>query len=129
MLRPGDSVDSQYFHCSPLLFGPKEANKRCVILNLSHPYGASLNYTVTRHKFDDCQFTLKFPCIDNIADTISSDITDPVLLKIDVVHAFCNLRVDPVDASKFGIKWDGKFYLDPSVAFKWTHGNGVPNSV
>ena len=48
-------------------------------------------------------------------------VTDPVLFKIDMARAFRNLRVDPVDATKFGISWNRKFYLDPSISFRWTH--------
>ena len=95
MLGPADSVASSHFHCLPLLSRPKDTNKRWVILNLSHPYGASLNDAVTRHEFDGHQFTLEFPSIDDIADTIRHDVTDPVLFKIDVACAFLNFRVDP----------------------------------
>ena len=129
MLGPVDSVTSPHFHCSPLMSRPKDTNKRRVILNLSHPYGASLNDAVTRHKFDGRPSTLRFPSIDAIADAIRHDVTDPVLFKIDVARAFRNLRVDPVDATKFGISWQGKFYLDPSVTFGWTHGSAASQMV
>ena len=92
---------------------------------MSHLYGASLNDAVTRHKFDGCPFTLKFPAIDDIADAIRHDIIDPVFFKVDVARTFQNLRVDPVDATKFGISWDGMYYLDPSVTFGWTHGSAA----
>ena len=39
ILGPEYSVDSEHFHCSPLLTRPKDKDKRQVILNLSHPYG------------------------------------------------------------------------------------------
>ena len=113
------------FPLLPLLSRPKDENKRWVILNLSHPYGASLNDAVTKNEFDGHPFTLRFPSIDNIADAIRHDVTDPVLFKIDVAQAFSNLRVDLVDATKFGIQWGGKFYLDPSVAFGWTHSSAA----
>ena len=74
MLGPANSVASPYFHCSPLLSRPKDTNKRWIILNLSHPYGAPLNDIVTRHKFDGHPFTLKFPSIDDIADAIRHDV-------------------------------------------------------
>ena len=125
MLGPANSVASPYFHCLPLLSRPKDTNKRRVILNLSYPYGASLNDADTRYKFDGRPFTLKFPSIDDIADAIRHDVIDTVLFKIDVACAFRNLRVDPVDATKLGISWDGKFYLDPSIAFGWTHGSAA----
>ena len=50
---------------------------------------------------------------------ISSD--DPVIFKVDVARSFNNLRIDPVDAVKFGISWNDKFYVNLSVTFSWTH--------
>ena len=47
---------------------------------------------------------------------------DPYLAKIDVSHAFRNLRVDPADALKFGIFWKGNYYVDIALAFGWVHG-------
>ena len=46
-----------------------------------------------------------------------------MLSKIDVARAFRNLRVDAVDAFKFGIQWKGRYYLDVAVAFSWIHGS------
>ena len=40
-----------------------------------------------------------------------------------MARAFRNLCVDLVDAFKFGIKWDNKFYLDVALAFGWVHGS------
>ena len=134
MLGPVGSVASSHFHCSPLLSRPKDTNKRRVILNLYHPYGVPLNDTITRHEFDYCPFTLKFPFIHDIADTICHDVTDPILFMIDVACTFHNLRVDLVDANKrsnqvgankSGISWDGKFYLDLSITFGWMPGSVV----
>ena len=66
---------------------------------------------------------LKFPNIDHIAEDITRYTDDCILFKIDVAHAFRNLRVDPVDSLKFGIKWNGGYYADLVVAFCWTHGS------
>ena len=46
-----------------------------------------------------------------------------MLAKIDVARAFQNLCLDPVDAFKFGIKWNNKYYLDVALAFGWVHGS------
>ena len=48
-----------------------------------------------------------------------------MLAKIDVARAFRNLRVDPVDAFKFGISWQGRYYLDVALTFGWTHGSAA----
>ena len=124
ILGPTPYVESAHFHCSPLLTRPKDLHKRRVILNLSHPYGASVNDQVSKLHFDKRKFTLRFPGIDDIVQKIL-ETDDPLIYKIDVARAFRNLRVDPVDAVKFGIYWDNCFYLDQSVTFGWTHGSAA----
>ena len=49
----------------------------------------------------------------------------PMQAKIDISRAFRNLRVDPTDAFKFGIKLKNKYYLDKAVAFGWVHGSAA----
>ena len=121
MLGPLDQVDSQHFHCSPLLTRPKDRDKRRVILNLSHPYGTS----VIKNHFDGHEFTLRFPTIDDIVQAILNVKNDPVVYKIDVARAFRNLKVDLVDALKFGIHWNGLYFLDQCVTFGLMHGSAA----
>ena len=45
-----------------------------------------------------------------------------MLFKVDVAHAFRNLRVDPADCIKLGIKWNGQYFIDKAIAFGWIHG-------
>ena len=78
---------------------------------MSHPRGASVHDNVTRDRFDGTPFVLRFPAIDNTVDEIRQ-CEDPVIFKVDIVRGFCNLRVDPVDALKLGISWEGKYYID-----------------
>ena len=92
-------------------------------MNLSFPAGASLNDAVTRDIFDGTPFTLRFPSVDDILESIRAVQGTAMLAKIDVARAFRNLRVDPVDTVKFGIKWGKKFYLDVALAFGWVHGS------
>ena len=44
-----------------------------------------------------------------------------LLTKIDTARVFRNIRVDPADAFKFGIKWQNKYYLNISAALGWVH--------
>ena len=121
ILGPFDTIDYDGFHCSPLLTGPKDGNNRRVILNLSFPAGASLNDAVTRDIFDGRPFALRFPSVDDILESIRAVQGTAMLAKIDVARAFRNLRVDPVDTFKFGIKWGNKFYLvHGSASFQMT---------
>ena len=104
---------------------PKDGNKRRVILNLSYPYGKSLNDKVNKSRSDGLQFILRFPSVDDIVAKILETPGDVYLSKIDVARAFRNLRVDPVDALIFGIYWQGKYFIDKVVAFGWVHGSSA----
>ena len=70
MIGPVDQVTSPHFHCSLLLTRPKNGNKHRVILNLSYPYGNSLNDKVNKSRFDGFQFILRFPSVDDIVAKI-----------------------------------------------------------
>ena len=124
ILSPIQNVKHEQVHCSPLLTRPKDIDKRHVILNLSYP-SQSVNDHVDNRKFDRSPYILKFPSVANIVQDIRDTEGDVVLFKVDVAHAFCNLRVDPANALKFGIKWDNAFYVDLAIAFSWTHGSGA----
>ena len=52
-------------------------------------------------------------------------IDDPLIFQIDVAMAFQNLRVDPVDALKLGIRWNDALYINGGVGFGWTHGSAA----
>ena len=54
----------------PITHQTPKNNRRRVILNLSYPAGTSLNVTVTKDLFDDLHFTLKFPTVDNILESV-----------------------------------------------------------
>ena len=124
MVGPANKIDSPHVHCSPMLTRPKDNNKRRVILNLSHPPGNSVNDEANRFEFDKRPFTLRLPVIDDITEAIC-DKQDPVFFKIDIARAFRNLRADPVDALKFGIRWQDQYFLDGGIAFGWVHGTSV----
>ena len=123
MIGPFQKILDPGFHCSPMLTRPKDNDKRRVIMNLSHPQGSSLNDHVDKKAFDNRSFTLRFSTIDDIVTAILAT-EDPVIFKIDISRAFRNLRVDPRDALKFGLKWGNYFYLDLGIAFGWIHGSG-----
>ena len=63
---------------------------------------------------------MKLTCIDDIVRDIAN-ASDPVLFKMDVAWAFRNLRVDPADCIKLGIKWQGSYYTDGALVFGWVH--------
>ena len=48
-----------------------------------------------------------------------------VLAKRGISRAFKILCMDPADAFKFGIKWEGRYYLERAVAFGWVHSSAA----
>ena len=82
-----------------------------------------MNDNVDKLHFDGREFILKFPTIDDICEEIRTNPNEVLLSKIDISRAFCNLRVDPDDALKFGISWKGQYYQDLAVTFGWIHGS------
>ena len=70
--------------------------------------------------FDNSRFTLRFQTIDNIVQEIKNCNEDPYLMKIDVSRAFRNLRVNPKDCLKFGLKWGDSYFIDGTIAFGFT---------
>ena len=63
--------------------------------------------------------------MDDIVSELNELGNGILLVKIDVARGFGNLRVDPADALKFGIKWDNEYFLDSGIAFGWVHGTSV----
>ena len=112
-------------HCSPLLTRSKDIDKRRVILDLSYPKGASLNDQVDRKLFDSSAFSLRLPTVDDVVKEISRHGDDITLAKIDITRAFRNLRVDPADTMKLGIKWQDDINIDAAVALGWIHGSSA----
>ena len=94
-------------HYSPLLSRPKPDDTRRIIVNLSFPYGDSVNDRISNAIYDGANFQLKYPSVNNIVEAIHELGPDVLLSKIDVSRAFRNLRVDPADFDLLGLSWKG----------------------
>ena len=112
-------------HYSPLLSRPKAGDTRRVIVNLSSPYGHSVNDCIQKDIYDNTAYTLTYPSIDIITDAIQTLDYDVMLSKIDVSRAFRNLRVDPGDFDLLGLQWQGKTFLDISIPMGLKSGSAL----
>ena len=112
-------------HYSPLLSRPKPDDTRRIIVNLSFPYGDSVNDRISNAVYDGADFNLKYPSVDNIVEAIHELGPDVLLSKIDVSRAFRNLRVDPGDFDLLGLSWKGASYLDVSVPMGMKTGSAL----
>ena len=102
-------------HYSPLLSRPKPDDTRRVIVNMSYPYGASLNDRISNTHYDGVDFTLKYPSVEDIVNTVQDLGNDVLLSKIDISRAFRNLRVNPLEYDVLGLQWKGNAYLYISI--------------
>ena len=84
---------------------------RSVILDLS--FG---DFSVKKARrsdvYDGLPFTLNLPKLDYLIPTLNKLGSDAGRMKIDISHAFRNVRVDPADTFHLVICWLDKFYLD-----------------
>ena len=110
-------------HYSPLFSRPKPDDSRRIFVNLSSPYGASVNDCIKNDVYDNVPFKLKYPSVQYIVDEINHSNSDVLLSKIDISTAFRNLRVDPHDFDLLGLKWRDSSYLDISVPMGMKTGN------
>ena len=112
-------------HFSPLLSRPKPDDTRWVIVNLSYPYGASLNDCISDAIYDNVSFQLKYPAVQDIVEEIQALNSDVLLSKIDISRAFRNLRIDPRDFDLLALKWRDASYLDISVPMGLKTGSAL----
>ena len=96
-----------------------------MIVNLSAPYGASVNDTISNELYDGVPFKLKYPTVEDIVNAIEQFDSDVLLSKIDVSRAFCNLRTDPGDFDLLGLSWNGESYLDISIPMGLKTGSAL----
>ena len=117
IVGPFDSPPFKKLHVTPMMTRPKPDGSRRIIVDMSWPQGESVNSHIPDGVFDDMTFQLKYPTIDNIVTQISGTGPSALLYKIDLKRAYRNLRTDPRDFTVLGLFWQGKRYVDVSVAF------------
>ena len=112
-------------HYSPLLSRPKEGDTRRIIVNMSFPYGASVNDNINNNEYDGVDFDLRYPTVDDIVKSVQELGNEVLLSKIDVSRAFRNLRVDPFEYDALGLSWGGKSYIDISIPMGMKTGSAL----
>ena len=110
-------------HFSPLLSRPKEGDTRRIIVNMSFPYGSSVNDS--NSEYNGVDFQLRYPTVDDIVKSVQDLGNEALLSKIDVSRAFRNLRVDPFEYDALGLTWDGKSYIDISIPMGMKTGSAL----
>ena len=112
-------------HYSPLLSRPKPDDTRRVIVNMSYPYGASLNDRISNTHYDSVDFVLKYPSVEDIVNMVQDLGNDVLLSKIDISRAFRSLRVHPMEYDVLGLQWKGNSYIDISILMGMKTGSAL----
>ena len=105
-------------HVSPFIIRHKQnSDKRRVIIDLSWPQGASVNYFTKSNEYLGTAFKLNYPSVDTFVERLISLGKGCHMLKIDLSRAFRQLKVDPTDYPLLCLKWQESYYLDRAYAF------------
>ena len=105
-------------HISPFITRHKpDSDKKRVIIDLSWPDKASVNYFTSSNNYLGTAFKLYYPSIDTYTDRLRKLGKGALLHKIDLSRAFRQLKVDPYDYPLLCLEWKGQYYVDASYAF------------
>ena len=105
-------------HVSPFITRHKpDSEKRRVIIDLSWPQGASVNYFTKSNEYLGTAFKLNYPSVDTFVDRLTSLGKGCHMLKVNLSQAFRQLKVDPADYPLLCLKWQNDYYLDWAYAF------------
>ena len=125
IMGPFTKIPAHCCHISPLMSRAKDNNKRRIILDLSYGDQESVNGNTERGTYDGLPYTLTLPSLDYLIHDILKCTGKPKLMKIDISRAFRNVPIDPGDALKLGMNFEGKFYVDRSLAFGAVNGTAI----
>ena len=95
MVGPFTEKPFSKIHYSPLITRPKPDGEVRVIVDLSWPINNSVNTCIPKGWFDNMEFVLKYPTIDNLVNKIRDIGPQALIFKVDLERAFRNLRMDP----------------------------------
>ena len=112
-------------HVSTVLTRDKPgANSRRVIVDLSLPYGASINAGVDPDSYLGTGFLLTLPSIDYITNKVLQLGKESLICKIDIFRAFRHIKIDPADYNLLGLNFNA-YYIDTCLPFGFRHGSAM----
>ena len=99
-------------HCSPIGSAPKKDGSVRLIMDLSQPYGSSINDGISKDHFP-CEYSH----FDDATDLVIRKGPDSLMCKLDIKHAYRLLPVKPDQWHHLCYHWDGNFYVDLVLPF------------
>ena len=91
---------------------PHQPGKWRLIVDLSHPKGASVNDGVVG---DFCSLT--YTSVDTAAELVLNKGKGAELAKLDIQSAYRMVAVHPDDRPLLGVKWKGEVFVDTRLPF------------
>ena len=99
--------------------------KKRTIINLSWPKGVSVNDDILKDTYLDTEYTLTYPSINNITESLNRMGPAAKIYKIDISRAFRQIKVDTSDIDLLGLKFENSYFLDMSIPFGFRHGSQI----
>ena len=103
---------------SPLSTRPKKGlDSRHVIMDLSFPFGESVNDRISKHFYGGEEISLTYPTVDNLAKRIFdlSKVGRVFMWKHDLWWAFRQIPLCPLSYSMIGFRWRNLLFFDKVV--------------
>ena len=125
ILGPFRDPPMKQLHISPFMTREKaDSDKRRVIIDLSFPFGHSVNDCVSSEVYLGTSVLLTLPTIDDITRKMIKLGKGSLLYKIDVSRSFRHVNIDPRDYSLLGLKLQ-EYFIDSYLPFGFHHGSAI----
>ena len=100
-----------------------DSDNRRVIIDLSWPAKASVNYFHKDNVYLQTVYKLQYPTIDSITHHLTKLGKGTLLYKVDLSRAFRQLPIDPHDYDLLALRWKDSYYCDLFTAFGFKEGS------
>lgn len=95
----------------------KDSCDRRVIIDLSYPHGEAVNDGINTLNFFGKDISYTLPTIGDLIALIQHHGRGAALWKADLVRAYRQFRIDPLDTPLLAIKFQNQYYLDMCPSF------------
>lgn len=110
---PFDAAPFADFMVSPLNTVPKsDSSERRILVDLSWPFGSSVNDGIVKGSFLGQPFDLKFPTVDDVCSLVRRCGQGALIFKRDLAKAYRQFPMDPLDYQLLGYFWQNRYYFD-----------------
>ena len=99
-------------HCSPIGSAPKKDGSLRLVMDLSQPFGSSINDYISKEDFI-CEYSR----FDDATDLVMNKGPNALMCKLDIKHAYRILPVQPDQWHLLCYYWENNYYVDLVLPF------------